>query len=172
MTREELEHVIRACGAVTNLVVELVQRDEHQRARFARGRRRLDQQILLTTLGISALLHGAHAQLVGFAGRAGARRGDGHRRHGVGVGGVRGVRHCASSSVDAPSRPNSRSLCWMPGKRSAAPGCAHAAIVQQLVGRLRRPAPPVQRKALVRLVSVLTASVFRVQAIKTGSKLS
>ena len=39
------------------LVVQLVERDEHQRAALAGGRRRLDQQILLAALVIGALLH-------------------------------------------------------------------------------------------------------------------
>ena len=63
-------------GLLHALVVELVQRDEHQRAGLARCRRRLDQQILLTALGIGALLHGAHPQRVGLAGCTGVRRSD------------------------------------------------------------------------------------------------
>ena len=67
-------------GLLEALVVQLVQRDEHQRARLAGGRRRLDQQVLLATLGVGALLHRAHAQRIDLAGRAGARGGDRDRR--------------------------------------------------------------------------------------------
>ncbi len=78
-------------GLLQALVVQLVQRNEHQRTGLARSRWRLDQQVLLTALGVGALLHGTHAQLVGLAGCAGACGGDGHRGHGVGVGRVAGV---------------------------------------------------------------------------------
>ena len=53
-------------GLLQALVVQLVQRNEHQCPRLARSRGRLDQQVLLTAFGIGALLHGAHAQLVCF----------------------------------------------------------------------------------------------------------
>ena len=59
-----------------SLVGELVERDEHQRAALARRRRRLDQQILLAALLISALLHRAHAHRVGLGRVAGAGVGD------------------------------------------------------------------------------------------------
>ena len=62
------------------LIVQLVERDEHQRAALARGRRRLDQQILLAALFEGALLHRPHAELVGF-GRA-AVAGIGNRNGG------------------------------------------------------------------------------------------
>ena len=75
-------------GLLQALVVQLVQCDEHQRPGLARGGRRLDQQVLLTALGIGPFLHSAHAQLVGFARCAGACCGDGHRRHRVCVGWV------------------------------------------------------------------------------------
>ncbi|MGI8839584.1 MAG: hypothetical protein ACR2F8_02175 [Caulobacteraceae bacterium] len=58
------------------LVVQLVERDEHQGARLAGRRRRLDQQIPLAAPLKGALLHGAHAHLVGpgrGAGPAGAQ---------------------------------------------------------------------------------------------------
>lgn len=51
------------------LIGQLVERDEHQRAALARGRRRLDQQILLTAFFEGALLHRPHAEFVGL-GRA------------------------------------------------------------------------------------------------------
>ena len=47
---------------------------------------RLDQQILLTALGIGALLHLAHTQRIGFARCARVCGGDRHRWHGVGIG--------------------------------------------------------------------------------------
>ena len=60
------------------LIVQLVQRDEHQRPAFAASRGRLDQKVLLSPLFIGALLHDAHAEFVG-RGRtavAGIRDGD------------------------------------------------------------------------------------------------
>lgn len=63
-------------GLLQPLVVQLVERDEHQRAGLARGRRRFDKQVLLAAAGIGALLHGPHAQRVGFARPTGASRGD------------------------------------------------------------------------------------------------
>ena len=54
-------------GLLQTLLVQLVERNKHQRPRLARRRRRLDQQVLLTAHGVSALLHGAHAQRVGPA---------------------------------------------------------------------------------------------------------
>ena len=53
-------------GLLQALVVQLVQRNKHQCSRLARGRGRLDQQILLAAPGVGALLHGAHAQRVGL----------------------------------------------------------------------------------------------------------
>ena len=50
------------------LVKQFIQRDKHQRPALTRGRWRLDQQILLTTVLIGALLHRAHTQLVGLIG--------------------------------------------------------------------------------------------------------
>ncbi len=50
------------------LIVQLVERDEHQCARFSRRRRRFDQQILLAAVGKSALLHRPHAELVRLGG--------------------------------------------------------------------------------------------------------
>ncbi len=66
-------------GLLNALVGQLVQRDEHQRARLARGRGRLDQQILLATLVIGPRLHRAHPQLVRLGSRAspGGAEGDG-----------------------------------------------------------------------------------------------
>src|SRR3546814_4294387 len=61
------------------LVGQLVEGDEHQRARFARGRRGLDQQVLLAALLIGLRLHPAHAQLVGLSRRARLRGLDGNR---------------------------------------------------------------------------------------------
>ena len=55
---------------------ELVERDEHERAALARGRRRLDQQILLAALLIGALLHRPHAKRVGLGRAAVAGVGD------------------------------------------------------------------------------------------------
>nr|WP_236016305.1 hypothetical protein [Brucella endophytica] len=46
------------------LVVELVQRDEHQRPALARCGRRFDQQVLFAPLLVHRLLHGPHAKLV------------------------------------------------------------------------------------------------------------
>ena len=79
-------------GLPQPLVVQLVQRNKHQRAGFARCRWRFDQQVLLATLGVGFHLHGAHAQFVGLARCAGARRSDGHRWHGVGIGWIGGGR--------------------------------------------------------------------------------
>ena len=58
------------------LVGELVERDEHQRAALARRGRRLDEEVLLAALFVGLLLHGAHAERVGFRGAAGAGIGD------------------------------------------------------------------------------------------------
>ena len=52
------------------LVVHLVQSDEHQRPALARGRRGLDQEVLLAALLPGPLLHWAHAEFVGFRGTA------------------------------------------------------------------------------------------------------
>ena len=51
-------------GLLDPLVAERVQGDEHQRARRARGRRRLDQQVLLAAMRISPFLHHAHGRSV------------------------------------------------------------------------------------------------------------
>ena len=53
-------------GLFDALIVQLVQRDEHQRPALSRRGRRFDQQILLTPFIICALLHLAHAHLVGL----------------------------------------------------------------------------------------------------------
>ena len=90
-------------GLLQALVVQLVQRNEHQRPALARCRRRLDEQVLLAALGVGTLLHRAHAQLVGLGRSAGACRGDGHRRHGVGVD---RVGHDSSSAAAEPPLRN------------------------------------------------------------------
>ncbi len=48
------------------LVGELVERDEHQRPALARGRRRLDEKVLLAAFLVGALLHRPHAEGVGL----------------------------------------------------------------------------------------------------------
>ena len=48
------------------LIVKLVEGDEHQRAAFARGGRRLDQQVLFAPLLVGTLLHRPHAERVGL----------------------------------------------------------------------------------------------------------
>ena len=48
------------------LVVQLVERDEHERAALARRGRRLDEQVLLAPLLVGALLHRPHAERVGL----------------------------------------------------------------------------------------------------------
>ena len=70
------------------LVVELVEGDEHERARLPGSRRRLDQQILLTPPGIGPLLHWPHAKGVGLGRRTGAGRRDRDRWDGPLVRGV------------------------------------------------------------------------------------
>ena len=45
---------------------ELVEGDEHERAALAGGRRRLDEQELLTPSFVRTLLHGPHAQRIGL----------------------------------------------------------------------------------------------------------
>jgi ATP-dependent DNA helicase RecG len=72
-------------GLLQTLVAQLVERDEHQGPRLPRCRRRLDEQILFAAFGIGALLHRAHTQRVGLGRCARARRGDRHRRNGVGI---------------------------------------------------------------------------------------
>ena len=59
------------------LVLQLVERDKHQGATLAGRRWRLDQEVLFTALFIGALLHRAHAKLVGL--RRIARLGVGDR---------------------------------------------------------------------------------------------
>ncbi len=58
------------------LIVELVEGDEHERAALARGRRRLDEQVLLAALLVGALLHRPHAKRVGLGRTAVAGIGD------------------------------------------------------------------------------------------------
>ena len=67
-------------GLLDALILQLVERDEHQRAALARGGRGLDQKILLAALFEGALLHRPHAELVGL-GRA-AIAGIGNRNGG------------------------------------------------------------------------------------------
>src|SRR5262249_34229197 len=55
-------------GFPDTLVVQLVERDEHQRAAFPRGRGRFNKEVLLTALFIGALLHHAHTHFVRFRG--------------------------------------------------------------------------------------------------------
>ena len=62
------------------LIVELVERDEHERAALARGGRRFDEKVLLAPLFIGAFLHRPHAKRVGL-GRA-AVAGIGNRNGG------------------------------------------------------------------------------------------
>ena len=57
-------------GLFDALIMQLVESDEHQRTALTRRGRRLDQQILLAPLFISAFLHLPHAHLVGFGRRA------------------------------------------------------------------------------------------------------
>ena len=63
-------------GLLEALIVQLVQRDEHQRSALARCRRRLDQEILLTSLLPGPLLHRTHAEFVGPRGVAATGIGD------------------------------------------------------------------------------------------------
>ena len=51
--------------------------------------------------------------LAALAGSADARRGDGRRRHGIGIGGIARVGHCVSSSVDMSLPASSRSISSM-----------------------------------------------------------
>ena len=53
-------------GLAQSLIMQLVQRHEHQRTALTRCGRGLDQQILLAALLISALLHRSHAQFIRF----------------------------------------------------------------------------------------------------------
>ena len=48
------------------LILEFVERDEHERAALARRGRRLDKQVLLAALFVGALLHRPHAERVGL----------------------------------------------------------------------------------------------------------
>ncbi len=90
VTRERFVVEARANGLLGHdddrllqaLVRQLVERHEHQRAALARGRRRLDQQVLLAALLIGALLHRAHAEGIRLGRCAGARVVDGDGRHG------------------------------------------------------------------------------------------
>ena len=66
-------------GLAQALMVELVEGDEHQCPALARGRGRLDQQVLLAAFLVGALLHGAHAQFVGPRRPAVGGVGDGDR---------------------------------------------------------------------------------------------
>lgn len=45
---------------------QLVERDEHERAAFSRCGRRFDKKVLLAALFVGALLHGPHAECIGF----------------------------------------------------------------------------------------------------------
>ena len=53
------------------LLIELVEGDEHQRPALSGSWGRFEQQVLLAALVVGALLHGAHAEFVGFYGAAG-----------------------------------------------------------------------------------------------------
>ena len=70
-------------GLAEALIVQLVERDEHQCPALARCRRRLDQEILLASLLPGPLLHRTHAELVGPRGVAATGIGD--RNGGDGV---------------------------------------------------------------------------------------
>ena len=83
------------------LIGQLVERDEHQCAALAGGRRRLDQQILLAALFKGAFLHRAHAQLVRLCGGAALRIADGNGRDGLG--------HVSGSPFDLSAIARARS---------------------------------------------------------------
>ena len=82
-------------GLAEILVVDLVQRNEHQRPALAGRRGRFDQEMLLPTLRPGPLLHRAHAQLIGSGGDAVPRVGDGN-------------------GGDAPSFGHWNSWAWVP----------------------------------------------------------
>ena len=67
------------------LIDQLVERDEHQCPRFARGGRRFDQQILLAALVKGLRLHGAHAQFIRLGAYASASGAEGDGGDDVGI---------------------------------------------------------------------------------------
>ena len=73
------------CLAET-LVLELVKRDEHERPALPRSRRRLDQEILLSSLLPGTLLHRAHPELVGPGSASGPSVADGYGGNALGGG--------------------------------------------------------------------------------------
>ena len=73
-------------GLADTLIGQLVQRHEHQRARFAGSWRRFDQQILLAALFVHLRLHWPHSQLVGLRRHAGVGGLEGHGRDDLVVG--------------------------------------------------------------------------------------
>ena len=96
------------------LMVKLVEGDEHQRPALAGSGRRLDQKILLPSPRIGALLHLAHAKLVGARRMAGACVCDGNGGNGVhgdlSFCAERAIRSSSSSSLMAHSALLSASL--------------------------------------------------------------
>ena len=69
-------------GLLDVLILELVERDKHQRAALARRWWRFDEQVLLAPSLVHALLHGPHAEGIGFGRCAATGVAHADRRHG------------------------------------------------------------------------------------------